>query len=140
MTDVDDAAARHIEGQQVLRWQRRDAYRAAIIVRRRAARHALARLDAAPRIPAITRDAQAIRGRDVDRVTPRDNAIMRNVLPLGTELIECPVAERASAVRRAAKAVANGAIPHSRAVTLECDAVDETPRNAGAIVDHQLLP
>src|SRR5690606_28067340 len=115
--------------EKVLSRQRIDARGAAVIARCAAAAHVVTRLDAAPRVAEVVRDAEAVGSRDVDAVAAHCDAVRCDVLPLGAELIERPVAPGRAAVDGDTEAVADRAIPDG-VLAHERDAVDEAPRYA----------
>ena len=98
--------------------------------------------DLGPARAAIPTELDTVRRGDVHRVTARDDAVRRDVLPLVTQLVARPVGPRLPTIRRKPPAVPHGPVPDFTRRT-ERDGVDEVERDgAGGGVDRveQMLP
>ena len=98
--------------------------------------------DLGPRRPAIARQLDPVGGGHVDRVASDHDAVGRDVLPLGAELLELPVRPGLAAVGRQAPAVPHRAVPDlavgSETERLHVVEGDRPRRRVGRVL--QLLP
>src|SRR6266705_326523 len=95
-----------------------------------------------PRLPIVPRQLDAVRRADVRRVSARDDAVRRDVLPFRTKLPELPVLPRLAAVGREPPAVADRPVP-DLAARSEAERMHEIPRDrmcGGVARGAYLLP